>query len=471
MMPQTKQLKATTKKGSSSFLGLLGVRLIAVLGAVFLLLAFSGVWLMPLLAQEEATTETSGPTEEELELKRELVRLGEEIQALRGNLRTIRDEQETIETRIAALGAEIHRTELQIARSEIAIQSLELERAAIEADIAALEEEAAGYRVSISEMLRTIAVADDVPFVAILLSGGSLSELTSALEEAERIQAELLGAVFALQESQVALEASQAQLLDRQHEEEQAQQLLEIAREELLVKRALEEDFVEASLAAEAEVTRALSVQELDAARIRRQLFPLVETDGGLTFEEAYLIAKPLALQTGIRPAFLLAILQKETHLGELKGTGTWRIDMHPRDWDAFLHITASLGLNPDDVPVSRAPSYGWGGAMGPAQFLPQTWLAYADRVAEITGHNPPNPWNIDDAFAAAAVKLAAGGATAQKPAAEWKAAMIYFAGGNWDNPAYAFYGDAVEDLTAQFAAMIEILEADVASSEVTDTE
>ena len=99
---------------------------------------------------------------------------------------------------------------------------------------------------------------------------------------------------------------------------------------------------------------------------------------------------------------------------------------------------------------------------MGPAQFIPSTWLSYRERVSEVTGNVPPSPWNIEDAFAASAIKLAAGGATAQNEEAEWKAAMLYFAGGNWNNPAYAFYGDTVEDLTSRYNAMIQILEEDV---------
>lgn len=460
-----KQQEKSQKKESSNNAALYLRRLSIGFGAVFVLTLLCAA--APLLAQTQAEQAETAPTEEELELKRELDRIGEEIAELRGNLRELRDEKETIENRIEQIATEIHRTELQIARSEIAIRSLELERAAIEDDIAQIEIEMAEHRVSIGEILRDIAVSDDIPFYAVLLSGGSLSDVADALEESRKVQEQLLGAVGSLRDAQDDLAAKEEELFARQEEEEQAKGLLVVAREDLLIKRTLEEDLVAASEAAEAAVTRELSVQELDAARIRRQLFPLAETDGGLTFEEAYLIAKPLSAAVGIRPAFLLAILQKETHLGELKGTGTWRIDMHPRDWDAFIQITSELGLNPDEVPVSRAPSYGWGGAMGPAQFLPQTWLGYRDRVAEITGHHPPNPWVIEDAFAAAAVKLASGGATAQTPASEWKSAMIYFAGGNWDNPAYAFYGDAVEDLTAQFAAMIEILEADISRKEM----
>ena len=96
---------------------------------------------------------------------------------------------------------------------------------------------------------------------------------------------------------------------------------------------------------------------------------------------------------------------------------------------------------------------------MGPAQFLPNTWLGWKDRIAQITGHNPPSPWDIGDAFVGTGLKLGAAGATAGTYETEWKAAMIYFAGGNWDKPQYGFYGDSVMALADYFQEQINILE------------
>jgi membrane-bound lytic murein transglycosylase B len=126
---------------------------------------------------------------------------------------------------------------------------------------------------------------------------------------------------------------------------------------------------------------------------------------------------------------------------------------MNPtRDQPPFVSITAQLGLDPNVTPIScpmrdlHGNQIGWGGAMGPAQFIPSTWVGYAPKVAKITGQ-PANPFDIRDAFLAAAIKLAAGGATSQS--GEWAAAMRYFSGGT--NPAYSFYGDSVVATAAKY--------------------
>ena len=96
---------------------------------------------------------------------------------------------------------------------------------------------------------------------------------------------------------------------------------------------------------------------------------------------------------------------------------------------------------------------------MGAAQFMPMTWLLYENKVAALTGNNPPSPWAAKDAFAASAIKLSGDGASAKNYNAEWKAAMIYLAGGNWAKSAYRFYGDAVMDLAGDFQEQIDLLE------------
>ena len=91
---------------------------------------------------------------------------------------------------------------------------------------------------------------------------------------------------------------------------------------------------------------------------------------------------------------------------------------------------------------------------MGPAQFIPSTWVAYGPKVTSLTG-KPSNPWDIRDAFLASAIKLRAGGAN-NTLEGEFNAAMRYFAGSV--NLKYRFYEDNVAAIAARYQKDIDTL-------------
>ena len=175
-----------------------------------------------------------------------------------------------------------------------------------------------------------------------------------------------------------------------------------------------------------------------------------------------------------MRPALLLAVLTQESNIGKnvgqcyLKNSKTGagivivngktlsRVMKPSRDVQPFLTITKELGKDPYSTPVSCPMSFGYGGAMGPAQFIPSTWMIYRDRLKDLTGR-PADPWNINDAFLASALYLGDFGAKKQTYNGEWRAAMIYFSGST--NLRYRFYGDSVMKITAQYAKDIAQLE------------
>src|ERR1700722_14844449 len=92
---------------------------------------------------------------------------------------------------------------------------------------------------------------------------------------------------------------------------------------------------------------------------------------------------------------------------------------------------------------------------MGPAQFIPSTWVLYQSRIAQASGQNPPNPWDPRTATFATALYMSDLGADADTAAAEREAALKYLAGSDWQNAAYAFYGEAVMNYTQQYQAQI----------------
>ena len=64
---------------------------------------------------------------------------------------------------------------------------------------------------------------------------------------------------------------------------------------------------------------------------------------------------------------------------------------------------------------------------MGPAQFIPSTWMLVRAEVATLTGSSPANPWSVRDSFLASGLYLRDLGA-ATNPL---RAAARYFGAAN----------------------------------------
>jgi peptidoglycan hydrolase CwlO-like protein len=156
--------------------------------------------------------------------------------------------------------------------------------------------------------------------------------------------------------------------------------------------------------------------------------------------------------KTGVRKEFIFAMLDKETDLGRFtggcyysKGKNPVKKHMKSADQSAFLDLMDELGYGDNDQKLSCWPGYGYGGAMGIAQFMPSTWLGYKTAIKNYTGHNPPNPWNITDGIIGMAEKLKRAGAASKSK--EHYAAKVYYCGGSsspyWNTRCEA-YADTV---------------------------
>ncbi|MEY4747680.1 MAG: hypothetical protein RLZZ416_729 [Candidatus Parcubacteria bacterium] len=398
------------------------------------------------------------------QLQAQLDAINQEIKSNQTTLTQLQLQRSSYERDVAILDSKIQAAQLAIKARNLTIQGLKADIAAKQKGIGTLDTKVAAGQASLAQILRETRALDDLS-IAELALGGSLSDLFQEIDDFQTIQRSLGDAFTEMAAVRSDLSARKKALEDQQQEEQDLLQIQVLQQNALKATQKQKQDLVNTVKGQESRYQQIISGKQQTAAQIQAALFALAGGSRQVSFGDIYTYAKEASAKTGVRPALILGILSEESNLGQNVGTGNWRTDMHPtRDKPAFQQITAELGLDPDSMPVSKKPCYGnpcsgWGGAMGPAQFIPSTWQLYRDRIGNATGQNPPSPWDPRTAAFAAAILLMDNGADARTPAAERLAALRYLAG--WKNAskaAYAFYGDDVMDLAAKFQSQIDIL-------------
>ncbi|MFZ2303896.1 MAG: lytic murein transglycosylase [Minisyncoccia bacterium] len=421
-------------------------------------------------------------------LEADLAIIEREINAQKAVLEEKQKEGVSLERDVAILNAQIQKAKLSIKARNLSISGLVDDIGAKNRTIGKYSTKIDRERESLASLLRRTNELDTYSIVEVALSDRDFSEFFVDLDNFQYIEDSI---VVSLEEVGVAKKATEAEktILEQKKEEEtDLRKIQELQKKRIEANEAEKKSILKATKGQEAAYQKILKEKQQSAASIRAELFSL-SGSAAIPFERALALARVAAEKTGVRPAMILGIIAEESNLGQNVGKGTWTVDMHQtRDVPVFKYLTSLLGLNPDNQPVSKKVWYGYGGAMGPAQFIPSTWACFSgyvntttgkcgknpdgswngpweyqqgkDRVGKLTGNFPPNPWNPQDAFMASALYLADSGADKQTSRNEFISAMCYLAGcGNVNKKSLQFYGDDVMCLALKYQKNIDILE------------
>lgn len=431
----------------------------------FLLCAITLLNPGDLFAQEATVT-----PETKTALENQLAQIEAQIADLEKELAHTTGQKKTLTNAIKRLRQEAIGVRLQIKSVTIRLNDLTHKLADTKAAMAVNLARQERLRQELAQTLRLLQQRD-TSIIFSLLSAGGLAGTWSAMETDIKINASLKNILDATQSIHQTLALQQTKYNQQTDETQQLLSLKQLAEQNLSSKISEQNKLLVATKGAEATYQQQLADTKKRAAEIRNRIYELFNATQQVNFGDALKIATWVEGVTGVRAAMLLAVLTQESNLGKNVGTcnragdppeKSWRWVMKPdRDQAPFQQITTELGLEIDTTPVScrqkdsQGNYFGWGGAMGPAQFIPSTWLGYRAQVSKVTGKTPSNPWDIRDAFVAAGLKLRSNGAdgTAQ---GEWNAAMRYFSGST--NVRFRFYGDNVASLTQKYQNDIDTL-------------
>ena len=325
---------------------------------------------------------------------------------------------------------------------------------------------------SLSKLLRNTNEFDKENMIHLVISDESVSSFYNDLEAYTSIDKAIKSSTDLIKGIKTQTETAKKDLEQKQNAQIDAKVELENAQKKVVQTETEKKQLLAISKDKEASYAKHAAEKKVRADKIRAALFQLRDTKA-IPFGLALQYAKQAEIKTNVAPAFLLAIITQESNLGTDSGscyvTNLTNGDgvssksgkffskvMHPtRDIPPFVSILNSLGLEPLKTLVScPIGGYGYGGAMGPAQFIPSTWAGIKNKLALALGITNPDPWEPRDALMASAIFLGDLGANSNSYSAQMKAACKYYGTGG----SSCAYGRSVMGKVANIQNNIDFL-------------
>lgn len=400
--------------------------------------------IIPLDAAKAQTQETVA--EREARLRAELARIEQEEAETQKILEVAKAQSSSIQRDLTILNAQTKAAQLEIQKKNVLLQTIGKDITNKTQKIKTLEQRIANGKESLAQIIRKTNEIDSYSLPEVLLARADMTEVLSDVDSFDSIKKSLHDLFFSIREAKAQTETEKQQLDKKKNQELDAKYVIESEKKAIERNEEEKKVLLNASKAQEKTYEQILAEKRQKAAEIRAALFALRDT-AAIPFGTALEYANEAAKLTGIRPAFLLAILTQESALGKNVGscyltnpetgagvginTGSVipNVMKPTRDVQPFMTITKELGIDPYKTLVSCPQSIGYGGAMGPAQFIPSTWMIFKDRIAKTIGVPLANPWRAKDAFMASAIYLTDLGATNGSITSERNAACRYYSG------------------------------------------
>lgn len=423
--------------------------------------------------------------EQEAKLQAEYDNLQKEIDHWQGVLDDTRIKAKNLQGDITGLNAQIKEAEAQIRQKNLIISKLGAQITEKVKKIKTLEGKLTTGKESLAQILRKTNEIDSYSLVEVMLQGQPLSEFLQDVDSFASIEESMEEHFNAVRETKAVTEKERKDLNEKKNNETDAKYIVETKKKVIAKTESEKKELLKVTKKDEENYQAVLLERQKRAAQIRAALFNLRDTEG-IPFGKALEYANNAGTKTGVRAALILAILTQESDLGKNQGacilssldtgdgvgknTGTVfeKIMKAPRDTFPFQDIVSRLGRDWKITPVScplgvkYSSSRGYGGGMGPSQFIPSTWELFKERIAEFVGVPVAyaDPWNPEHSFVATAVYLSDLGARSGSYTSERNSACRYYSGRSCDRrrPINYIYGNSVMKKAEAIQANIDFL-------------
>lgn len=410
----------------------------------------------------------------------------QEIAEQKAELQDKKKQTQSISRDLSSIDSQLRKSNAYIKAKEIEIYRLTREITGEKKKLQGLELQQQKISTAIRDLIRKKNELDNYSFIEAIFSTKTISDFFVDWNNFEVIKVRLASASQELQEIKSETEEKTEELAEFESRERELKTQKEVEAQAEKKRRAEQKVLLDISKEKEVEYAQVIKEKEALKAQIRSRIFKIAD-GGSITFGDALNLVRPFEAQLGVDAAFILSVLFQESGWNNQIGgnigqctynyvhPSTGRTVMSPKQKPAFLQIMRELGRSAEtqkvSCPIARDGAYG--GAMGPAQFIPTTWLGYRDKAGAVLGKpgTVTSPFVNQDAFVASGVFLKdlyySSGCTKyandnahispKKTLRERCAAAKYYAGGSW----YKFrfqYGESVVKRANKFRADIETL-------------
>lgn len=444
-------------------------------------LGILGFFTFTAVVSNAQSTNPNLTPDQERALREELAQIEQQIKQQQVILDQKQGEATAYQSDIKKLDAQIKQAKLKIRAHEISIQNLGKDIEVKKTTILSLSERIEKSRESLTRILQRTQALDNYSTIEAMLSGQKMSDFFVDIGNYSNIKKDLKVLLGEISSAKTQTEQVKEELSTKRNQEIFTKVNVEEQKKSIEASEKEKQKLLSLNKNEQATYKTSISNNQAKATQIRNALFQLRDS-AAIKFGDALTYAKSASQITGVRPAFLLAIIQQESNLGANVGscymtnmtTGDGvgknsgnpfeQVMKAPRDTVPFKSITEALGRDwmktPVSCPIGSAKYFsgrGFGGGMGPAQFIPSTWVLFSSRVASALGKTSSDPWAPQDALMASSIYLgdlgAGGGTTAER-----NAACKYYSGRSCTSST-SFYGNQVMSRAATLQANIDILQ------------
>ncbi len=344
--------------------------------------------------------------------------LNNQIDKIEKKLKDANKKYDTLQQNLGQINSSLTSTQQMIQKTQNLLTQTAQTIDQKELEISNLESQLNLEKKVLKNLLQELYTSSSIPLVEVVLTSEDVTDFFQGNDNLFSTQEKMQGVIEDINDMKERVAGEKSSLEDTKKDNEALLQIKNKQKQSLVASKIDVQSDVEDQQTIISRLKKELNQLEGDLNTILGKSYNAKDIKDAVEFASN---------ETGVPKGFLFGVLKMETNLGanvggctyaqvedgalasyKAKKLGKVAWATFQRRRDIFKSITSELDIDYRKQKVSCNPRgyVGTGGAMGVAQFMPDTWVAYKVQVAAKTGHRPPSPWNLTDGVMAMALKL-----------------------------------------------------------------